>query len=594
VEVAEFLRIHSMRAAQLSWFLGAGASAAAGIPTATEMMWTFKRLLYCSEQRRPFSFCSDLGDPAVQQRLQRYFDDKGTYPALWADDEYSAYFEAAYGRETDRRRFIEDSVRDARPSYGHRALAALMATGRARVVWTTNFDRLIEDAASVALSGTARLVVASPDTADIATNALAEDRWPIYAKLHGDFQSQRLRNTTEELRRQDARLRAALLDACLRCGLVVTGFSGRDNSVMEALEAGLHEGRGYPHGLFWLARAGAPVVPRVQQLMRRAADAGVEGHIVKISTFDEIMADIVRLLPQMPEQLARTLTEQRSYRSAAPRIRARRGYPVLRLNALRIDPAPVSCRRIECDIGGSAEVRRAVADAGDAITAARSSAGVLAFGSDGQVRRTFERYGIRRVDLHQINPQRLRKESTDHGLVQEALARAIGRERPLLVQRRRRSYVARVNPAMADDQRLGLLTDVADAIVGRLPSGLEWAEAVRLRVEFRLGSLWLLFEPSVWVASTTVAEHQEAAGDFIRSRLAGRYNSVANRLFETWAMLLAGGPDGSEVRTFGIADGVDGVFFVRATTAFAEPSADAPAATGGSNRNRQQDRRRSR
>ncbi len=301
MEVAEFLRVQSTRGPQLSWFLGAGASAAAGIPTATEMTWAFKRLLYCSEQRKPFAFCSDLGDPAVQQRLQRYFDDKGTFPALWSDDEYSTYFEAAYGTETDRRQFIDDSVRDARPSYGHRALAALMAMGSARLVWTTNFDRVIEDAASVSLSGTGRLVVTSPDTADIARKALAEDRWPIYAKLHGDFQSQRLRNTTEELRRQDQQMRAALLDSCLRCGLVVVGFSGRDNSVMEALEAGLHDGRGYPHGLFWLARAGAPVVPRVDQLIRLAKEAGVGAHIVEISTFDEILADIVRLVPQMPE-----------------------------------------------------------------------------------------------------------------------------------------------------------------------------------------------------------------------------------------------------------------------------------------------------
>src|SRR4051812_49395860 len=99
--------------------LGAGVSAAAGVPTATEMTWSFKRLLYCTEQRKPLAVCSDLGDPWLRQRLQSYFDEKGSFPAAGADNEYAVYFEAAYAAESDRRRFIDDCMRDARPSYGH-------------------------------------------------------------------------------------------------------------------------------------------------------------------------------------------------------------------------------------------------------------------------------------------------------------------------------------------------------------------------------------------------------------------------------------------------------------------------------------------
>jgi hypothetical protein len=54
--------------------------------------------------------------------------------------------------------------------------------------------------------------------------------------------------------------------------------------------------------------------------------------------------------------------------------------------------------------------------------------------------------------------------------------------------------------------------------------------------------------------------------------LADRYNSKASALFGTWAKLLAGGEEIGEVRTFGIGDGVDAVFFVHPTTAFASPS----------------------
>lgn len=313
-----------MRAKGLGWLLGAGVSAAAGIPTATDMTWSFKRLLYCSEQRKPVTFCSDLGDPLLRERLQQYFEQKKTFPAQWADDEYAVYFEAAYGAESDRRRYIDDCTRDARPSYGHIALGALMAVDRVRLVWTTNFDRLTEDAAASAFGGSGRLMVASPDTAEVAATALKEDRWPLLGKLHGDFQSTRLRNTTEELRRQDERLRASLLESCRRFGLAVAGYSGRDSSIMDVLDEAVAGGRGYPSGLFWLNRAGGAPLPRVQTLIERARAAGVTAHVVTISTFDELMMDIIKMT-QLPAPLAERLSQRGRFRSPASMLRARRG-----------------------------------------------------------------------------------------------------------------------------------------------------------------------------------------------------------------------------------------------------------------------------
>jgi len=49
------------------WFLGAGASRAAGIKAAEDMVWEFKRNLYCSEKKQPLSAVSDLADPSVRQ-----------------------------------------------------------------------------------------------------------------------------------------------------------------------------------------------------------------------------------------------------------------------------------------------------------------------------------------------------------------------------------------------------------------------------------------------------------------------------------------------------------------------------------------------
>ena len=43
IEADDFARRFSMPAGGLMWLLGAGASAAAGIPTAWDMIWQFKQ-----------------------------------------------------------------------------------------------------------------------------------------------------------------------------------------------------------------------------------------------------------------------------------------------------------------------------------------------------------------------------------------------------------------------------------------------------------------------------------------------------------------------------------------------------------------------
>lgn len=43
------------------------------------------------------------------------------------------------------------------------------------------------------------------DAPDLAAQRLADERWPVEIKLHGDFRSRRLKNTGDELRHQDKR-----------------------------------------------------------------------------------------------------------------------------------------------------------------------------------------------------------------------------------------------------------------------------------------------------------------------------------------------------------------------------------------------------
>ena len=171
MRIEEFLRIYPVRSPHMMWFLGAGASASAGIPTACDMIWDFKRTLYCSAERVSLRSCADLGNPTLRSRIQQYLDATGEYPEENAADEYALCFERAYPGESDRRKLIDDMVRNATPSYGHLALAALLRLDRARAVWTTNFDRTVEDAAAILLGSTGKLVTAALDSASIALAA---------------------------------------------------------------------------------------------------------------------------------------------------------------------------------------------------------------------------------------------------------------------------------------------------------------------------------------------------------------------------------------------------------------------------------------
>ena len=138
--------------------------------------------------------------------------------------------------------YLDAKMTGAKPSYGHVALATLMRAQLTRLVWTTNFDSLIADACAKVYDGTGPLTTVALDAPELATQCIAEGRWPVEIKLHGDFRSRRLKNTGDELRHQDARLRQVLVDSCRRFGLVVAGYSGRDDSIMDALEEAVGQG----------------------------------------------------------------------------------------------------------------------------------------------------------------------------------------------------------------------------------------------------------------------------------------------------------------------------------------------------------------
>ena len=382
------------------WFLGAGASAAAGIPTAYDMIWEFKQRLYVSQRKVAAKTVADLSSPTIRAQIQAHIDSLGTLPRADSTDEYAKLFEAAYPAEVDRRAYIEAKIAGAKPSFGHLVLATLMRAQLLRLVWMTNFDPLVADACAKVYDGTGALTTGTPDAPDLAAQRIGENRWPVEVKLHGDFRSRRLKNTPDELRLQDARLRRLLVDCCRRFGLVVAGYSGRDDSIMDAFEEALDEEGSFPGGLFWLHRGDGSPLPRVTALLVRAISKGVDAALVRIQNFDEVLRDLLRLLDGLDTSALQSLITDRSRRTSAPVPGGRAGWPVVRLNALPVIRFPAQCRKVVCEIGGHREITEAVQKADVDVLVARIKAGVLAYGSDADVRKSFEALRITEFDLY--------------------------------------------------------------------------------------------------------------------------------------------------------------------------------------------------
>lgn len=572
LDTPAFLRLFQLRAAQIMWFLGAGASRSAGIKTAGDMIWDFKQRLYRSQKKLPPSAITDIGERAVQRKLQAHFDGLGGFPPAGSETEYSAYFEATYHAPRDRRAYLDELIARGKPSFGHHALALLMLKDLCRVVWTTNFDRTVEDAAAERLGGTGRLVVADLKEPEKIRRAVDENRWPVYGKLHGDYHSDALKNTDAELRQQDVEMRRSLVNCCRRQGLAVIGYSGRDASIMAALEEALDEGRGFPGGLFWFKRGQDTPYSAVTALIARARALGIDAHLVEAESFDELFSDLLRFLPQTADKLA-SLAGATRPRLATAKPRPSAGpVPAIRMNALAVTSRPALCRIVDCTIGGDKEVEEAISKVGVNIIAHRVRDGVLAFGRDADIRTAFEPFGIKAFDQHPLSSNKLVKEGGERALVRDALFRAIT-GRPGLSFERRHSR-ARLRPVPGQVQASIFNTDTAkpvDRVSGVVPrTDIPWSEACGLRVDYRLEQLWLLIEPTVSTELPADAPDDivELTREFVRERGARRHNRFANALLDGWISLIVGREPSVCLKTFGIADGVDAEFEILRTSAF--------------------------
>jgi hypothetical protein len=572
---------------------GAGTSAAAGVPTAGHLLDEFKAELYasdCNVERTQVA----MADPLVAERVRRYFDGANGLPVAGAAEEYAVAFERAYPDAAMRRQKLDQWIAEGRPGFGHRVAAALMAAGHLRLLASTNFDDLVErayESLRAQVDGYRRLTVAAIDCAERATRAIREQDWPLMIKLHGDISSEQLKNTTAELQQQDATLLKAILDASRLCGLAVIGYSGRDRSVMDTLRSALLQDGAFPHGLAWLTRDPAAARPEVWELLQHARARGVQARFVDAANFNEafgMIARHVQLPPLLQANVRAASPARRVTPVALPTTEVGR-FPVLRLNALPVLEYPRTALRVRC--GEIVPHRthlllRAVGVPGLGVASGRE---VLGFGMPDAWRRALADFRPVSVEHVEIDPGIEDADSLVIGLAYDAVVRALARGRPLRPLLRRHGHCLVVADEGSRDERLGPLRGAyGSELTGTREGGTKrWSEGVRLRLEWQLGRLWLLFEPWTFVGEVNrspLRPHgprprsrwapRDASAAWVKERWARRRNKVWAAAIGAWAEVLIGGSS-VELQALGLVDprGVDAPFCIARQTAFSLPGA---------------------
>ena len=575
------------------------------------MIRDFKAQIFCRENnlsRREI----DTGDQVWIDRIDDFFRRTSLLPPDGDPTEYAAAFEAVYPQPRHRRQYIDDAISKGAPCFGHRVLGSMLAARKVDCVFTTNFDPLIEEAALSAntllpTANQVRPTVAAIDSAERAMRCLNESDWPLVAKLHGDYQSVAIKNTNSELEKQDERMRHVLVEAGKRFGLVFVGYSGRDASIMEALNSVLRETAPFPNGLYWVASSASRLLPAVAQFLESAHLAGVDVSVVECKTFDELAADVIRQV-DLPQVLMDRVLEGR----ATPRLVPvnlpdfeARQFPVLRYSALLIESMPRVARRMTVtQATTSPDVRALLKEKHCRAIAAANGRDLAVFGKDDEILAALAPLGAQIAGTVELNPT---MDSWALGLLYDALVKALSRYRPLIPRFKRSGHSLIVAaPREGEDQEWAMkraqdLTQLRMAyessLTGSVPKlDFPFNEGVFLKLEQIEERWWCGFEPYTFVdiprperpEQVTHLEsgssEQDAlgvplerrggdpAGDWRRERWAPKYNKQWAAIIEAWAALLAFTRDGT-VRAFGLEGGVgiDAVFAVSRFTGWSRP-----------------------
>jgi NAD-dependent SIR2 family protein deacetylase len=248
--------------------LGSGLSSAAGIPTGWQIILDLIRQLATAQDVHL------TNDEETEAWYRETYNQEANYSDLLdALTSTSAERQAlllGYFEPTDEEREEGEKT----PTDAHRAIARMVRNGNVRMILTTNFDRLLEQALQD--EGVQPDVISSVDALNGAIPYVHSKAFVV--KLHGDYRDTRLLNTETELSDYPGELNQFLDEVFDRFGLVVCGWSATWDI---ALRDAILRAPNRRFTTFWLSQ-GEPTQEAQMVIENRDAE------VVTINSADEI------------------------------------------------------------------------------------------------------------------------------------------------------------------------------------------------------------------------------------------------------------------------------------------------------------------
>lgn len=262
----------------ITFLIGAGFSVSAGVSTATKIV---------EERLRPHPLLASAGPTPPGSSDYAYL--MSLLPA------------------SERIQIIRDCIDEARDektqrskiNWAHLLLAYLVEAGYVRTVLTTNFDPIMVD--SLSLLGQPIRVFDITAARTYEPGGL-EDGSVIY--LHGQAHGLWLANVDEEMGDVRKHIRSVLQEVLSDTTLVVVGYSGDCDPVVEELEACRRQ---FSRHLFWVPYQSADKLG--QNAKRIIADTGRGAYVVPGHDADSFMRALV--LDELGLQLPKLLLKPR-------------------------------------------------------------------------------------------------------------------------------------------------------------------------------------------------------------------------------------------------------------------------------------------
>lgn len=262
--------------------VGSGMSSAAGIPTGWKVV-------------QDLIVRTAVADGADRQAVVDSPPEKWWVTQGRPEPRYDTLIEAVASTDGARRSLLQGYFDPPpglggpiQPTAGHEALAQLCASGRVRLILTTNFDRLIERALDQV--GLTPQVIASP-AAVAGMIPLVHARMTM-VKLHGDYGMEGLRNTPEELRTYPIEWQELLSTVFDEFGLIVVGWSA-DYDVALAESRRVSPSRRYP--IYWTSYYGDLTEEATRLIaLRQAIQVDTKGA-------DEFFVDLAQRVARLDE-----------------------------------------------------------------------------------------------------------------------------------------------------------------------------------------------------------------------------------------------------------------------------------------------------